>query len=166
MALIKCHECGKEVSGEARQCPHCGAKRKKKAGPIAWMFAGIVLFSIIVIGPMTEGQRDAAEAERRAALTPEQRTAEDAAIAKANRLSSARGACLITLKEQLHDPDSAQFGLTSNWYTSERKDGTILVQPVGRAKNAFGAYINSTWECVVRPEGTNIRVLALKQIQP
>lgn len=26
MALIKCHECGKEVSDSAVQCPHCGCK--------------------------------------------------------------------------------------------------------------------------------------------
>lgn len=26
MALIKCHECGNEVSTEAAACPHCGAK--------------------------------------------------------------------------------------------------------------------------------------------
>ncbi len=24
MALIKCNECGKEVSSNARNCPHCG----------------------------------------------------------------------------------------------------------------------------------------------
>ncbi len=25
MALIKCEECGKEISSEALTCPHCGA---------------------------------------------------------------------------------------------------------------------------------------------
>lgn len=29
MALIKCSECGKEISDKARCCPHCGAKVKK-----------------------------------------------------------------------------------------------------------------------------------------
>lgn len=29
MALIKCHECGKDVSSEAAACPNCGAKPKK-----------------------------------------------------------------------------------------------------------------------------------------
>ncbi len=24
MALIKCSECGKEISDKAKQCPHCG----------------------------------------------------------------------------------------------------------------------------------------------
>ena len=30
MALIKCFECGKEVSNTAKQCPHCGFEIKKK----------------------------------------------------------------------------------------------------------------------------------------
>ena len=30
MALIKCHECGKEISDTAKNCPHCGAKKKNK----------------------------------------------------------------------------------------------------------------------------------------
>ncbi len=25
MALIKCYECGKEISNAANKCPHCGA---------------------------------------------------------------------------------------------------------------------------------------------
>lgn len=29
MAIIKCRECGKEISTQADKCPHCGAKRKK-----------------------------------------------------------------------------------------------------------------------------------------
>ena len=165
MALIKCYECEKEISDEAGACPHCGAKRKKKAGPIAWIVAGIVLLGIIMSAGK-QGGEDAAEAARRAALTPEQRVAEAAAKVKADRLSSARGACLIVLKESLNDPSSAQFGLTSSWYTEERKDGTIRVEPSGRAKNAFGAYINGVWSCVVRPEGANVRVLSLKQIRP
>jgi hypothetical protein len=81
-------------------------------------------------------------------------------------VSSARGACLIMLKRTLNDPDSAQPERTGMWYVEEQKDGTILVQPTGRAKNAFGAYIQGTWNCVVRPEGENVRVLSLKQIRP
>ena len=28
MALIKCKECGKEISTQAEECPHCGAFNK------------------------------------------------------------------------------------------------------------------------------------------
>lgn len=30
MALIKCPECGKEISDEAKICPNCGAKSEQK----------------------------------------------------------------------------------------------------------------------------------------
>lgn len=158
MALVNCHECGKEISDESKRCPHCGAKRKKKAGPIAWIIAGVFLLIVI----MNVGNKESSESARRAALTPEQRAVEDSA----NRLRAARGACLVVLKQNLNDPDSAKFGSASEWYAKERKDGTIHVQPTGRAKNAFGAYINGTWDCIVKPEGANVRVLSLKQIRP
>ena len=32
MALVKCHECGHEISTSAESCPNCGAKRKKSLG--------------------------------------------------------------------------------------------------------------------------------------
>ena len=28
MALIKCSECGKQISDKAKKCPHCGANNK------------------------------------------------------------------------------------------------------------------------------------------
>lgn len=33
MALIKCHECGKEISDQALACPHCGAPPNVQASP-------------------------------------------------------------------------------------------------------------------------------------
>lgn len=47
MALIKCSECGKEMSDNAKSCPHCGNKRRvkwsKKKKIIFW-----VVFSLLV----------------------------------------------------------------------------------------------------------------------
>lgn len=80
--------------------------------------------------------------------------------------SAAQGACIFALNSVLNDPDSAKFDATSSWYIEERKNGTILVQPTLRARNAFGAYVHATWDCIVKPEGENIRVLSLKQIRP
>ncbi len=146
MVIINCHECKKEISDEADKCPHCGAKPKKGMGLISSILMGTLgLFVVLwIVGKSSEGNRSQ----------------------PTDRLSAARGACLIVLKQSLNDPDSAKFGLTSEWYTAEQSDGTIVVQPTGRAKNAFGAYIQGTWNCVVRPEGENIRVLGLNQIRP
>lgn len=69
MALIKCHECGKEISDQARACPGCGAKPKKdRAGlysAIVAVVAGFVLYAVSVandpIAQEKAGKRQAIE---------------------------------------------------------------------------------------------------------
>ena len=174
MALIKCRECGGEVSTAAKSCPHCGAKipRTSVLGKIV-LVVGLVWMLVWFFGkfdhwnlPPSISPSQSSDQARLAQLTPEQRAAEDAARAKAEKFSAARGACLIVLKKSLNDADTAKLESTSSWYVEDRKDGTILVQPSGRAKNAFGAYIYGVWDCIAKPEGENIRVLSLKQIRP
>lgn len=169
MSLITCKECGKEYSSSAKVCPHCGKRRT--TGFTKFVGGFFALLILLGIWSSFKGQdaRDHAaqiEATRRQSLTPEQRAKEDAGRQRDKRLSSARGACLIYLKAALHDPDSAKLDSSYNWYVEERKNGTILVQPTGRAKNAFGAYIKGTWNCVTRQQGNNIEVISLKQIRP
>ena len=43
MALVKCEECGKEISSNVKVCPHCGYKRKRGI----WFYV-IIVFVIIV----------------------------------------------------------------------------------------------------------------------
>ncbi|MEQ1663206.1 MAG: zinc ribbon domain-containing protein [Thiobacillus sp.] len=53
MSLIKCHECGNEVSTEAKTCPKCGAKVKKPtslAAKLVVVLIGIGVVSAIVSG--------------------------------------------------------------------------------------------------------------------
>lgn len=50
MALVKCSECGKEISNSAKTCPNCGAKNKKKGiGVGGVLLLGIVSFFLLVI---------------------------------------------------------------------------------------------------------------------
>jgi hypothetical protein len=169
MAMVKCKECGKEHSTGAKTCPNCGKRRTSfLTKAFAWFFA---LGGVMTIWGMIEGQKLSEESARKesvrqASLTPEQRAAEAAGKARMERFSAARGACLIVLKKSLNDPDSAKLEAPSRWYVKERKDGSVLVQPSGRAKNAFGAYINGVWDCVTKAEGDNVHVISLKQIQP
>jgi hypothetical protein len=56
MALIKCKECGNEVSNSASTCPKCGAKVPKKTGIGTWIVSGAViwfLFSVFSGGGAT-----------------------------------------------------------------------------------------------------------------
>ena len=47
MALIKCSECGKEISDKAKKCPHCGFKindRTDKNNNVFYKKINIILF--------------------------------------------------------------------------------------------------------------------------
>ena len=48
MALIKCKECGHEVSKKADKCPNCGAPIKKKTSGCAWLFLIFVGYALYI----------------------------------------------------------------------------------------------------------------------
>src|ERR1035438_1889223 len=54
MALIKCTECGQDISTEAKMCPHCGKPNtpivieQKQKGKNGWKFL-LALFVFIII---------------------------------------------------------------------------------------------------------------------
>ncbi|MBI3096371.1 MAG: zinc ribbon domain-containing protein [Rhodocyclales bacterium] len=47
MSLIKCKECGKEISNKADVCPHCGAKPYKASGCFVVVLAALAIFGTI-----------------------------------------------------------------------------------------------------------------------
>jgi len=44
MALTKCLECGKEISTEAKTCPHCGTPKPHKSKIVKKYFLLLVLY--------------------------------------------------------------------------------------------------------------------------
>lgn len=54
MALVKCKECGKEVSKRAETCPHCGARRIRKAGCGSYLLLGLVLVVALMAWVVSE----------------------------------------------------------------------------------------------------------------
>ena len=51
MALIKCKECGKEISSQAESCPNCGRKKPKPTSAVTWIVVtllGMGIFSAVV----------------------------------------------------------------------------------------------------------------------
>ena len=59
--LIKCHTCGQPVAAEAKACPHCGAKKKKRQGGCLVVFILLVIFSFGVIPWMASREVKAPE---------------------------------------------------------------------------------------------------------
>ena len=63
MALIKCPECGKEISSEAVSCPNCGHRIKKRNAPIVLLVLAI-LFALWVLYLFMPGYLDPANARQ------------------------------------------------------------------------------------------------------
>lgn len=132
MALIKCKECGTDVSTDAKNCPKCGAPLKKRRGclPILGLgFLGLVALSAIgrlIGGPSTPS-------------TPAQNTQADEDYA-----TKALGEQAI--RSMLKDPDSGVF-TESDGHT---RDGMHVACGYVNAKNSFGAMAGaSAWLVIV-----------------
>ena len=122
MALIKCKECGNEVSTTAKSCPKCGAKITKPASKLGIFFALLVSFiffkAIITNEPVPPAPTQ----------TAEQKLAQNKQNAALQRATS--GA--IMLKNSMRNPDS--FKLESALVIN----GTGAVCYDYRAQNGFG----------------------------
>lgn len=98
MALVKCRECGAQISTKAASCPSCGAK-VRKTSLVAWLALGVVVLSVVgaMFGKSSEG--GAPQKSR------EQTEAEKADNARAGvALALAK-----TIRDAAKDPDSIKF---------------------------------------------------------
>ena len=50
MALIKCSECGKEISDTIRKCPNCGYRKKQKLDKKIFIIGGAIVALALIIG--------------------------------------------------------------------------------------------------------------------
>jgi DNA-directed RNA polymerase subunit RPC12/RpoP len=130
MALMKCLECGGDVSSEAQSCPHCGVLVKKPKPPmsrakkLALCAVGLFVLSVVY-------QTDQS-AQRKAARTPEQVAADEKEAAQeAVRVGAVRVA-VDQLRKSLRDPDSLVVE------SARAAADPVLVCIEYRAKNGFG----------------------------
>ena len=119
MGLMKCKECGAEVSSKAAKCPKCGAPMPKKTSVFTMFVAGI--FAIGAIGAVFGVSNK----------TPP--TADDLAAQQAQtaRVKAAQQAA-AQIKQGARDPDS--FKVRSARVSADAK--TVCVEY--QAKNGFG----------------------------
>lgn len=116
MALLPCHECGHNLSDEAKACPQCGAAPK---GPTSRLKIAIIGFAIVGIGlTMSRPEIDAAAPEPKAEPYP-----------RAELSPTARA----ILRAESKDADSLKF---RNEFTA--RPGVYCGEVNG--KNSFGGY--------------------------
>ena len=132
-------------------------------GLIGFVFAVVMvsMAAYVFIGDKLEEKdrrvKARLEAERRAALTVEQRQAEDEKKAAARRLKVLEGAipgarqrCISIWTGSLRDPDSAKIESLEGGMVGD-EEYVLLIS--GRAKNGFGGYTRSSWLCRMRWDG-------------
>jgi predicted nucleic acid-binding Zn ribbon protein len=112
MALVKCNDCGTEISTEAKACPKCGREQKHRSalgGLVRFTFLGLgILIAVGVVQSLFEQHsKDAAEQAKLAAMTPDQRAAYQAKAAEEKALGEVRYTCQEFIKRQLRSQLSA-----------------------------------------------------------
>lgn len=121
MALVKCRECGNEVSSKAKACQKCGAPPAvaKRTSPLVKVLAIVVGVGVIagIAGKQSENPR-----------TPAQQ-AQDEAGSKRFALAMAVSK---TLKKAAREPDSLKFE------SMRVSDDASVACAEYRAKNGFG----------------------------
>lgn len=82
MAMVNCKGCGKEISKNAKVCPHCGEPAPKKTSLAAWLF--LIILIAIGINPSPD-----------APLTPKEEAKGLVKIEKYNWATGGFGSVLV-----------------------------------------------------------------------
>jgi hypothetical protein len=127
MALVKCKECSKEISSEAKACPHCGAKPPKPTSRLAVLLIGIAMIAIYVEGTKkdTPPQAVVTISPEQAALNKKQADEKTARVDSTIRV-------LASIKASLREPESVK------WASVLSSDDGAVVCVTYRARNGFG----------------------------
>lgn len=150
MALVKCHECGNEVSTEAATCPKCGAKpRLKKESPLK---TGLVVIVVIAVALMymCSSPSDSSTKPEKAECK-----ADDLQCVGEKGLSVADVYCKDKVERLAsHSVKWTDEGMFDRKFSrfSWKDDEHLIVTYFGdkaQFQNAFGAYTNVVYACEV-----------------
>jgi hypothetical protein len=140
MSLIKCHECGGQMSTDAKACPSCGALPRKKTSRLTWTVLALMLFGLFVgaFNSATKPSPSATSATSQA--TPDSKPKDP----KRDGQLQAAGSAAQALKRASKDPTTFEMK-----EAVVKEDGTACF--VYRAQNSFGAHL--TGEAVLTTKG-------------
>jgi len=159
--LLKCTECGVEVSSSAEVCPRCGAQPpgiiasaigfeqgKKRTYRIKWITRMLIVAAAAGLlvhlgnGELTPEER--AEIDQRRAETAALKAKEEQKKSEERKLRDAENRELAwvhkgksAVKEILKDPESAKF---KNVYFFRGDDGVPVTCGEVNSRNSFGGY--------------------------
>ncbi len=132
MAVLKCPDCGRDVSGSLKACPHCGRKIEKPTDLITTtisigMFIGIILFVLVSLFS-----------------SPPETPAEKVRKQERDKPIEAFSMAQVMIEDLLKAPSTADFA-PFNYDSVQRIDLTTWkVKTYVDAENSFGAKLR-TW---------------------
>ncbi|MDF3821694.1 hypothetical protein P3G55_17450 [Leptospira sp. 96542] len=176
MALKPCRECKKEVSTEAKTCPHCGTPNPTKKEPTLKekVIGAAVLAVLVLVGLSMCGD---GEKEKKPPPTDDpgqaaKKAQEDAACRAdlqciGNKLVIAAGIyCPDSIEKLAKNSAKWTDGTFEPKFSRFRwKDGkkqtVVMIGDKVQFQNGFGAYVNMVYECefnvqTERPEMVNV----------
>ena len=154
MALVKCGECGGEVSDKAIACPKCGAKPESpisvnsniEVAQVATKSGLSIVhwLGIATVGAMLTLCSIADKPGSTSSTTP----------GRSDASSMAHIQCKDFVKTRLKAPSSAEFAFMD--YQAERlPDHQYIIRASVEAQNAFGVKLKNNYACNVQWNGKN-----------
>ena len=129
MAMTTCKECGKQVSTEARACPHCGAeapaKKKAKGGIGKWLLIVFAIGVVAAILPKQDKAPPVASAPQKA-LTVRAAEPPKAAAPSEEKLTEGQQKALDEIKAHSARLDKLAADSREQWDAETKADAKLL----------------------------------------
>jgi len=152
MALIKCKECGTEISDKASTCPKCGAPIKKRGCGCTTVLLGFFIFFVVVGVAINSSKTSTASSNPPPTPTTP-------AVDQGNKVEAFTMAEEF-IKKRLKAPSTADFGGIFHDYQDPNQivvyegGGNYKVTIWVDAQNSFGAKIRSHFILSLHDKGT------------
>lgn len=166
MALIKCGECGNEVSDKATACPKCGApvaqtasvaaaRPRKKSSPVAGIVSLLVLAGLL---SMCFGGNDKSSKTE----TADKQCAADDLQCKGDKLVVAASVYCKAPVERLAKHSvrwtdgTLELKFSRFRWADKAKGSLTMIGDKAEFQNGFGAYTPVTYECDLADDGKTV----------
>jgi hypothetical protein len=155
MALIKCPECGNEISKSAKSCPQCGHEKKARKSFGLGSFILVLVAGFYLMSAINPSDPAPAKPAVAAVKTPEELRTEE--IKKAfSPWDGSHRELEKYIKRNLKDPKSYEHIETR--YGD--KGDHIFLYTKYRAKNSFGGYVIGEVTAKANINGTLLEIVA------
>lgn len=162
MAMVKCSECGKNVSSKAKACPNCGAPLgvgrthiSTGKGCLAVIIISIVLF-VFIYNSADDGSKSSSSKQPSTPSTSSKSDSGD--------VHGAWAYMQLFVEKRLKSPKSADFPFGGSRHVTNLGGGRYKVVSYVDAQNAYGADIRTNFEGVIKRvnDGWELEYLNLK----